>query len=467
MCKPSISRGDTSHCRNMAKFSNTRRASERRRRLGANLLPVSQNFSPVEPKRSFSGVVWTKLAAPLSVLALVVTAVEVASAGIADGKQGPLLPLVPGSQIVVSDATSLRRAIENADDNSTILISDGTYRAGHLIAMRGKKNVTIRGFSADPAKVLIRGMGWGSEDKRDDILRIGDCENITVAYVTFTDCHGYGIKVEAENHPKNIHIYGCHFRDIGTRGIKGSGGHGSAKLGSIRYCHFENTKIPPAHWLFGGNYIAAIDMMALDGWIISDNVFKNIKGRTGSARAAIFVWVRSQNITVQRNLIVDCDRGIAFGNPSMSSSPVTADESHVHNGICRNNFIVPGPDAGIELWWVDGAKIYHNTIWRPEGTGRGIRFGTRNQDVHIANNLVRGAIVRDDHGAAGGIRLENNVTGHLDHFFADAPVGDLRIMAIAQSAIDTAIPLPEVTDDFHGVPRGSRPDIGAAERQAK
>jgi hypothetical protein len=51
--------------------------------------------------------------------------------------------------------------------------------------------------------------------------------------------------------------------------------------GSVRYCHFENTKVPPADWLYGGDYIAAIDMMALDGWTFSDNVFRDIKGRNG------------------------------------------------------------------------------------------------------------------------------------------------------------------------------------------
>jgi len=269
--------------------------------------------------------------------------------------------------------------------------------------------------------------------------------------------------VEAENHPRNINIYNCHFRDIGTRAVKGSGGRGRALGGSIRYCHFENTKIPPADWLFGGNYISAIDMMALDGWIISDNVFKNIKGRSGSARAAIFVWVRSKNVTVERNLIVDCDRGVAFGNPSASSSQVAAGEYHVARSICRNNFILPGPDAGIELWWVDGVKIYNNTVWRRDDSGRGIRFGSRNKDVHLANNLVRGAIMPGGDGAPLDVRLENNVAGSLVDYFVDPLAGDLRITPRAAKALNAGVPLPDVTEDFDGRPRDTLPDVGAAE----
>ncbi|MHC4400848.1 MAG: right-handed parallel beta-helix repeat-containing protein [Planctomycetota bacterium] len=387
----------------------------------------------------------------------------VAPAVSAEVRKAPPLPRAHRTEVIVHDIGSLKQVIENARDNTTILIADGTYRLGNLVYMRAKKNVTLRGASADPAKVILSGVGWDSENKGDDILRIGDCENVTVAHLTFSDCHGYGIKVEAENHPRNINIYNCHFRDIGTRAIKGSGGRGCALGGSIRYCHFENAKTPPAHWLFGGNYISAIDMMALDGWTISDNVFKNIKGRGGSARAAIFVWVRSKNVTVERNLIVDCDRGVAFGNPSASSSQVTAGEYHVARSICRNNFILPGPDAGIELWWVDGVKIYNNTVWRRDDSGRGIRFGSRNKGVHIANNLVRGAIMPEGDGAPLDVRLENNVTGPLEDYFVDPSAGDLRITPRAAEALNAGIPLPDVTEDFDGRPRDTRPEVGAAE----
>jgi hypothetical protein len=81
-----------------------------------------------------------------------------------------------------------------------------------------------------------------------------------------------------------------------------------AVRGSVRYCDFENTKVPPANWLFGGDYISAIDMMALESWTFSDNVFKNIKGRNGGGRAAIFVW---------------CDPRISWWN-EISSSIATA-----------------------------------------------------------------------------------------------------------------------------------------------
>ena len=109
------------------------------------------------------------------------------------------------------------------------------------------------------------GQGWDSQARGDDILHIARCEGVTIADLSSTDYRPYGIKVEAKNVPQDIHIHVCRFRDIGVRAIKGSVGQDPkvrAVKGSVRYCVFENTKVPPADWLFGGDYIAAIDMSA-------------------------------------------------------------------------------------------------------------------------------------------------------------------------------------------------------------
>jgi hypothetical protein len=349
--------------------------------------------------------------------------------------------------------------VEKAEPGETVTLAEGTYALDRFLSLRGEKGLTIRGASDDPGRVVLRGRGFDRRDEEDDILRVEeDCEGVTIAFLTFTDCHSYGIKVEGEHLPKDIHVYGCHFRDIGMRSIKGSvSKDGRVARGSIRYCLFENTKVPRADWLFNGNYITAIDLMALEDWTISDNVFRNIKGRTGEARAAIFVWVRSRRVTVERNVIVGCDRGIAFGNPSGATSSKEGD-FHVADSLCRNNFIVPGPDAGIELSWVRSSKILNNTIWRTEGKGRGIRCIEQLAEVEVANNLVRGEIA-----PAPGVTLRNNLAGGLDGFFADAPAGDLHLTGAAGAAVGRGIPLADVPEDFDRQPRRSPPTLGADE----
>jgi hypothetical protein len=363
-----------------------------------------------------------------------------------------------GRKVRVSTADELARAVGEAADGDVILLADGTYRVGHPLGLDRVNSVTIRGESGDPARVVLLGRGFDVVSRGDDILRIANCEGVTVAALTFADCHGYGLKVEAEHSPRGIHVYHCNFLNFGTRGLKGStAGMAIASGGSVRYCHFENTKVPSGEWQFGGDYISAIDMMSLEDWTISDNTFVNIKGHGGGGRAAIFVWVRSRRLVVERNRILHCDRGIAFGNPSGSSNFMEG-MLHVNDSICRNNFVVAGSDAGIELAWVDGVRVYNNTVWRQDPEGRGIRCIEKIQDVDIANNLVRGALL-----LAGGETARNNVVGPMDGWFVDPASGDLRLRAPVVQVINQGLNLPEVEDDINGQRRVGNPDLGASE----
>jgi hypothetical protein len=378
-------------------------------------------------------------------------------------KAPPLSP--PQAEVIhVTDVDELFHAVQDITPKGTILLSKGHYKLPRTIILQDKKNITIRSAAGNPTKVTISGRGWDSEEKGDDILHIAHCEGITIADLTFADCRSYGIKVEAEKAPRDICIYNCHFRNIGVRAIKGSAGKDPnvcAVKGSVRYCYFENAKVPPARWLFGGDYISAIDMMALEDWTFSDNIFRNIKGRNGGGRAAIFIWVRSRQIVVERNLIINCDRGVAFGNPGQSTANVAGEKPiYVSDGIIRNNFITGGPDCGIELWYAEHIKVYNNSIWRPElNFSRGIRVGEGTSDTNIANNLVHGRI-RFDGGQA---KLRKNLTGHIDNYFVDPATGNLALTQEATGIIDQGVYLPEVTEDIRRKSRSGQPDIGAWE----
>ncbi len=376
----------------------------------------------------------------------------------------PPLPLPEeGRKVHVETAEELKKAISEIQDGDTILLADGVYKVGRFLRLDKVKNVQIRSVSGDPTKVTLRGRDFDTVDSSDDILRIAGCENITIAYLTFQDCHTYALKVEAEHSPRNIQIYNCYFRDFGRRAIKGSGTKNlsrKAANGSIRYCYFENTKTPHEDWLYGGSYVSGIDMMALENWTISDNTFRNINGAKGGGRAAIFIWVRSSNVTVERNVIVNCDRGIAFGNPSSSTNFIEG-MWHISDSICRNNFIAGGSDSGIELAWVRDSKVYHNTVWRQDPDSRGIRcikHGAGVENVIIANNLVRGDIA-----LTGSETARNNKSGELTGYFQDPDSGDLHLRPEAEGAIGKGVLLPEVTEDIDGQPRSETPDLGADE----
>jgi len=382
--------------------------------------------------------------------------------------KAPPLPPPTSGVIRVSTPNELLAAVERSGPGTTILLADGEYKLPRVLVLQEKRNLTIRSAAGDPSKAILRGQGWDSDAKGDDILHIGHCEGVTIADLTVTDCRSYGIKVEAENAPKEIHIYNCRFRDMGVRALKGSAGQAPnvrAVKGSVRYCFFENTKVPPADWLYGGDYISAIDMMALEDWTISDNCFRNIKGRNGGGRAAIFVWVRSRRVVVERNLIVDCDRGVAFGNPGQSTANKAGEQiAYVSDGIIRNNIIVGGPDCGIELWHAEAIKVWHNTVWRPaQNWSRGIRIGTGTARSVVMNNLVHGEIRLE----GGEAQIEHNLTGRLDNYFVDVPSGNLALAPSARGALDQGVVVPEVTEDIRRQPRGDRPDLGAWESEPR
>jgi hypothetical protein len=380
----------------------------------------------------------------------------------------PSLPSPQGEVLQVRTAAQLLEAVERIQTGGTILLADGHYKIPRTIVLRHKTNITVASASMDPEKVTLAAAGWESGGSPADILHIGPCEQVTVAGISFTDARTYAIKVEAEHAPKNIHIYNCHFSNIGVRAIKGSASQDPnlrAARGSVRFCQFENTRVPPADWLFGGDYIGGIDMMALDDWEFSDNLFRNIKGRNGAGRAAVFIWVRSRQITIERNVIIDCDRGIAFGNPGRSTADLSGQPTiHVRGGIIRNNFIAGGPDGAIELWQAQRIRILNNSIWRPERNwNRGIRVGEGTRDTEIVNNLVHGQIqFEGGHG-----QLIQNLTRRLDGYFENPEAGNLALTALADDAIDKGKPLPELTDDIRRQTRVGSPDIGAWEFAAE
>jgi len=374
------------------------------------------------------------------------------------------LPSPSGKVVRVASAEEILAAGEQMTEGSTLMVEPGVYMFSRPLVLRQKQGVTIRSASGDPVSVTLQGKGWDLGDANDDILRVADCNGVLIAGLTFAECRSYGVKVEAEHGPKNVQIYNCRFRDIGVRAIKGSAGQDPgvrAIKGSVRFCDFENTKIPPADWLYGGDYIAGIDMMALEGWTFSDNTFRNIRGRNGGGRAAIFIWVRSQKIVVERNLIVNCDRGISFGNPGQSNVNQPGGAlKYVSEGIIQNNLIAGGADCGIELWHAEGIKVRHNSVWRPDQNwGRGIRLGKGVAQTEVVNNLVHGGIQVE----GGEANIHHNLARHVDGYFVEPSTGDLSLTAAATGAIDQGVILHETPYDMRGLSRKKESDLGAWE----
>ena len=198
-------------------------------------------------------------------------------------------------------------------------------------------------------------------------------------------------------------------------------------------------------------------MFAKD-WIISDNVFVGIQGRTYEGRGAVFIWHDSQDCVIERNIIIDCDVGLQLGNPHRPSEI----QYHCVRCTARNNFITRAPEAGIVTVYTKDCKLLNNTIHDPESKlQRLLRTIFTNDGLLIANNLISGPGIRNE--SESKITFLNNLIKDSTDAFIDPARGDLHLKSTAIEAIDKGLARAEVVEDIDRKPRGARPDIGADE----
>jgi len=377
--------------------------------------------------------------------------------------RAPPLPAPAGGAVRVRSADELRRAVREAKPGTTVLLADGTYPIHELLVTTDR--LVLRGASGDRDKVILDGGGRFTK-----VVRVRGAKDLLIADLTVANSGQYGIVILGDSDVQRLRVYNVVFRNCFVRGLKGThaaridDGHRRLRpielvrkvrpsQGQVRYCLFVNDRVNPHLRPFGGDYIGGIDMMWLKGWTFADNTFVNIRGRRGGGRGAVFLWVNSEDVVVERNLIVNCDRGVCFGNPS-------GEPWHVTGGIVRNNFILAGTGQGIEVCQTRNTKVYNNTVVATERTDFAVQFHKANPGGQFVNNLVCGKVE-----LAGGVTADSNVVGRLDGWLADLRIGDMHLTARAIGAIGKGRTLPEVTEDFDRHARPDPPDIGADQRR--
>ena len=356
----------------------------------------------------------------------------------------------------VSTAEDLRNAIINAQKGDVIGIMNGKYNVADLnLNIIYKHNIVLRSVSGNPDDVVLTGNGFHKTGGEIQLLQITkSSSNITIYGITFRDASVHGIKVAGEDNVGYITIDNCKFFNINERMIKGSQ-RGNPRVPGmvITNCHFENDLncIPVESDKPGWDcaYIGGIDMMVLDSAVISDNTFVNIRGANGAGRGAIFIWQGSVNIIAERNTIINCDRGICFGNSAAPDGRLADNYYyHVNGGIIRNNMIVSNKAEAIELGWVKDVNVYNNTIYRTDG-GRGIRDSGAELSVNtvIENNILRSATLVNQQNATIG--KHNLISDNIpDSYFVNPETGNLRLTSEAIEAIGKGAVLDKVEDDI-------------------
>lgn len=382
--------------------------------------------------------------------------------------RAPALPKPAGDVVRVDSAEALKDALASAQDNSTIVIADGIYDIGDMSLRPNVRNVSIRSASGDRQKVVI-----DCQDKFRMGIILRGAKNVLIGDLTIRNTK-YGVFFYGDSDIQNLTVRNVVFHNIWVRGIKGT--HPCRKgdraddlytreqaekirprNGRVEYCLFTNDhKKTDADDGFQGNYIAGMDMMMLKDWTIADNVFVGIRGKSGEGRAGIFIWVESEDVVAERNVFINCDRGIAFGNPS-SVPP------HMTRGIARNNFIVGGEIQALEFHQAVDCLAANNTIVASDfDNDWHVQIGGHSKGIRFYNNLVHGKT----RFQKDGIDQKGNIIGDLTGWFVNAAVGDLHLTAKATAARGKGVPLAEVKEDFDGQKRKDQPDIGADENSA-
>jgi len=381
--------------------------------------------------------------------------------------KAPPLPKPTGEIINVKTVGELYAAADRVKLGGTILVADGLYRMPRTFYIK-TDDVSLRSQSGERTKVVLD----FADCRHHEGVAVSYCSGVTIADLTVQNVRQNGIKVNSNHNVDRVTIYNVIGHNVWQRHIKGpsvpdkDGQPDFAEDCRVQYCLFYNDR-PKQHgdepWedsepRMGFNYVGGMDIMCAKGWVISDNVFTGIRGKTGEARGAIFMWHNGTDCVIERNMIIDCDTGICLGNSS-----ARGERRHANGSIVRNNFVVRCSESNILADHTRDCKILNNSVHDPDSrNGRLLRVVHANDGLVVANNIFSGPRIVAEH-YEGQIDVRNNLVRPLGEYFVDPAKGNLHLTAKAADAIDKATADRDVHEDIDGQPRGEKPDLGADE----
>ncbi len=378
--------------------------------------------------------------------------------------KAPRLPKPTGQVVRVTTVDELFQAAAAVLPGATILVAPGHYFLPATLVLAAD-DLTLRGETGDRDAVVLD----GARSRHGELVEIAGCSGVTVADLTAQNVRWNAFKISADRKAHRVTLYNCVGHNVWQRMVKGTATAEkdreelSPRDCRVQYCLFYNDR--PKEFAddpddtagnYNGNYVGGIDAMQARGWVISDNVFSGIRGRTGEARGAVFLWVDSRDCVIERNVVVGCDTGICLGNSFPGATPV-----HCTGCTVRNNFVADAPEAGIFAAFTRNCEVLHNTV---HGRRRLVRVTGADTGLWLANNLLSGPppVIETQNLVAQRGNVSRNLAGE---FVAPAE-GNLRLKGEVPGVTASAPLLSEVPDDIDRHPRGRPADVGAHEYSA-
>lgn len=311
------------------------------------------------------------------------------------------------TKVTASNISELIDAVGLANSsggNIEILVKKGVYDLSYLYELKGYNcfwigvpNVTIRGEGC-MNDVIIKGDAMSADAHIQSIFNVAGtdftCENMTLK-----DVGRHAIQIHGENNVDNVVIKNVHFVDTYQQMLKISSDANPSSSGTfsdngnIENCLFEYSsgKVP-------FYYTNAIDGHHCKNWTIKNNTVKNIVNPDGDlTEPAIHFWNGSDGITIENNIIRNCERGIYLG----------MGQDTICQGTIINNVVYTVRDVSIGIENAPGTIIKNNTC-HTENYPNSIEYrwpGTTG--THIRNNEVTGLITSRD-GATASV-LSGNI----------------------------------------------------------
>jgi hypothetical protein len=384
---------------------------------------------------------------------------------------GPSCASIPitGDVVHVTTARELASAVANLATGQTVLLAAGRYELENTIHLRGGlTGIAIRGATGDPTDVELVGPGMSNPDHGPvpHGILVSDAMEVLIADLTIRDVYYHAVQIAGEAGATGVRLHRLRLIDSGEQLVKGStaGPPGPYADEGVVECSWLGYTDRARSW-----YTNGVDVLAGKDWIIRDNVFQNIRAPIGQlAGPAVLMWRNSVDTLVERNWILECDRGIALGLDAPDPRYARDGEPTFDHtrGIARNNVIWrpagSAGDTGISVGYASDFAILHNTVLLNGTYSLGaIEYRFPDSDGLIAGNLTDAPVLGRDGGRA--VVADNLLDAGAD-WFVDEPRGDLHLAAgsPAEDAVRSAL---YVADDVDGDSRpSSAHDAGADER---
>ncbi len=352
----------------------------------------------------------------------------------------------------------LYQILSRAQPSTTILLEDGVYRLGGALQVLSP-DIVLRGRSGDRSKVVLSG---ASMTEKQVLIGISvEAPRFTLADLTIARVGRHGVQIRGEKGASEANLHNIRVIDTGEQLVKGSTGKNGQRAdhGLVACSRFEYSDSAPS------DYTNGVDIHAGTGWVVRDNIFRNIRGpASGNWKAGptILFWNDSRDTVVERNFVVDCFRGIALGIMARdASSP-----DH-RGGIIRNNVVCnlnSWGDEAIEVGSCPGVRIEHNTVFLDPHQPWAISVRFPVTTAVVRNNLCNRPIVLRDGARA---EQQGNVVNAQSNWFVDPSRPNLRLSRGDLPAVDAGVPIDDLDQDLDLHPRtqGRAPDAGAFEFQ--